>query len=89
MAQQIGGSPKVTLKRAALSEDERRAKKEHIRSMRRSLELRRMIGGVDDLIPFSWRYPLLESTGAKMTKVYREIVATEKALAFRDDRKRS
>ena len=86
MTKQTSLKPKIL--RATLTEDERRAKKERIKTMRRSLELQRLVGSVDDLIPFSWRYPLLEPSGAKMTKVYREIVATEKALAFRDDRRK-
>lgn len=53
--------------------------------MKASLDAPKYIGGEEELIPFSWRFPLtpLEDK-RKMTKVYREAVELEKALAFRD-----
>lgn len=61
-------------------------KKERVRSLKESLDAPKLIGSEDDLIPFSWRFPLAPPEDTKMTKIYRQVVALEKSLAFRDNR---
>ena len=77
--------PKTQIKRRAKTAPEKAALKERVRSMKASLDAPKYIGGEEELIPFSWRFPLtpLEDK-RKMTKVYREALELEKALAFRD-----
>ncbi len=77
--------PKAQVRRRAKSEPEKAALKERVRSMKASLDAPKYVGGEEELIPFSWRYPLTPLDGKhKMTKVYREAVELEKALTFRD-----
>lgn len=64
------------------------ALKERVRTMKRSLDAPRFIGSEEDLIPFSWRHPLvLLETDRKMTKVYKNMVSLEKSLTPRGEGK--
>lgn len=61
------------------------ALKERVRNMKKTLDAPKYIGSVQDLVPFSWRHPLvLLETDKKMTKVYKSMVSLEKSLTLRD-----
>lgn len=63
------------------------ALKERVRNMKKTLDAPKYIGSEEELVPFSWRYPLvmLESE-RKMNKVYKNIVTLEKSLTFRNSK---
>ena len=66
---------------------ETEAKRERVRTLKMSVDKPKIIGGEEDIIPFSWRFPLTPPEDGKMTKVYREVISTEKALSFYDGKK--
>ena len=63
-------------------------KKERVRALKRTVDKPKLIGEQEELIPFSWRYPLSPPEDGKMNKVYKEVVALEKALSFHNGNKR-
>ena len=82
--------PKAQVRRRAKSEPEKAALKERVRSMKASLDAPKYVGGEEELIPFSWRYPLAELDGdRKMTKVYKHVVSLEKSLVQYNPNRRS
>ncbi|MCI8613216.1 MAG: hypothetical protein HFE48_05935 [Clostridia bacterium] len=64
--------------------------RERVRAVNRTNGGEKLIGAEEELIPFSWRYPLAELDGdRKMTKVYKHVVSLEKSLVQYNPNRRS
>lgn len=83
----VKSKPRARMRKSAELDAETQAKRERVRSLKLSVDKPKIIGDEQDIIPFSWRFPLTPPEDGKMTKVYREVISNEKALTFYDGKK--
>ena len=75
-------------RKESMTDEDTEAKRARVRNLKLSVDKPQIIGCEEEIIPFSWRYPLAPPEDEKMTKVYREGISNEKALSFYDGEKK-